>query len=205
MNEEEQHIELNNSEVPANEHQRQRGQWLTMCLAMVVVFLVGIGVAIIVTNQKDSTSDGSVRPLRTWKAADFTLESLDGQTVALSDYVGRPVFLNFWATWCAPCRREFPAFARFMSEQTGAGPIVLTINQGDTNEQVQEFLDSLEIDDITVLMDRDFDLPDLYPSNKLPTTYVVDAAGFVRYTKYGEVTYDDLYAYLAELESGVGG
>ena len=205
MDEDEQNVELNNPKIQPEERQQRGGQWLTMGLAMVVVFLVGIGVAVIVTNQKDNSSDGSGRPLRTWKASDFSLESLDGQTVALSDFVGRPVFVNFWATWCAPCRREFPAFAHFMSEQSSDGPIVLTINQGDTNEQVQDFLDSLEIDSITVLMDRDFDLPDLYPSSKLPTTYVIDPAGFVRYTKYGEVTYDDLVDYLAELESGVGG
>jgi len=190
---------------------RRRARLVTLILALAVLVLVGVAIVVIVVNQPDEPNIIRVEvtnvlpSLRTWEATDFTLESLTGELVSLSDFEGRPVFLNFWATWCAPCRREFPAFERFMAEQPPDGPIIVTVNQAETVEQVHEFLDSLDISGVTVLMDQELDLLDFYPAGNLPTTYLIDPAGFVRFTRYGEVTYDDLYNLLAEVEPGVGG
>lgn len=174
---------------------------------VIVLMIAGLGMlaagAMIAANPSQDAPNAdaaAVRPLRDWQADDFTLTSLDGEQVSLSDYAGRPVFLNFWGTWCEPCRREFPAFAQFMSEQPADGPIILTVNQGETAEAAQSFLDEIGISGVPVLLDTNLDLLDEYPARNLPATYVIGTDGYVKFAKYGEVTVDQLYAYLDDLE-----
>ena len=174
---------------------------------LIILLIAGLGLlaagAMLAANDTPNTParDGAaVRPLRDWQADDFTLTSLTGEQVSLSDYAGRPVFLNFWAEWCEPCRREFPAFAAFMAEQPANGPIILAVNQGDSAETAQAFLDEMGISGVTVLLDSDLELANDYPARNLPATYVIDPDGFVRFAKYGEVTVEELYTYLDELE-----
>lgn len=142
-----------------------------------------------------------------WRADDFELTSLTGATVRLSDYEGRPVFLNFWRTDCPPCVRELPAFQTFVREQGERGAAVLAINQGEDAETIREFLAEIGISDITVLLDKDYTLERDYPVRALPTTYVVDGDGMVQYQKLGEMKLDEMYVHLQDFEeqSSTGG
>jgi peroxiredoxin len=130
---------------------------------------------------------------------DFELPSLDGETVSLSQFSGRVVFLNFWATWCEPCKRELPALQAFAAEQGEDGAAVITINGGESVEQVRAFLQENGVDSLTVLMDSDLNVSDMYGIVQIPVTYVVDANGNVRYPHYGEITRDDMLGYLMAL------
>ncbi|MBK8020219.1 MAG: TlpA family protein disulfide reductase [Chloroflexi bacterium] len=132
---------------------------------------------------------------------DFSLNTLDGREVSLSDFQGRIVFLNFWATWCGPCEREMPALQAFAREQMQIpeGAVVLTVNQQETAEEVQRWLDARDIRSLLVLMDVNAEASDLYGVFNLPVTFVIDRNGIVRYPKYGEVTVPELNAYVAEL------
>ena len=136
---------------------------------------------------------------------DFTLTSLEGKTVHLSDYAGRIVFLNFWATWCTPCQRELPAFQQFLAEQSADGPTVLSVDVAETSDQIQAFLTQFEISGLNVLVDGDAKVSDSYGIFNMPTTFVIDTQGIVRYPKFGAMTVDDLNSYVAALKAEQAG
>lgn len=135
---------------------------------------------------------------------DFTLTSLDGETVSLSDYAGRVVFLNFWATWCEPCKRELPAFQAFQETQPADGAVILAVDVAETSEQVAAFLDEYQVTGLTILLDPDKATADSYGIFNMPTTFVIDGNGVVNYIKYGEATVGDLNSYLEALGSAPG-
>ncbi|MBW4437472.1 MAG: TlpA family protein disulfide reductase [Pleurocapsa minor GSE-CHR-MK-17-07R] len=130
---------------------------------------------------------------------DFELPALDGELVSLSQYSGRIVFLNFWATWCEPCKRELPALEAFAAEQGDEGAAVITVNSGESLEQVQAFLEEFGVDALTVLIDGDTAVTNTYGVFQIPVTYVIDANGNVRYPHYGEITRDDMLGYMMAL------
>lgn len=132
---------------------------------------------------------------------DFTLQSLDGQTVSLSDYAGRIVFLNFWATWCTPCQKELPAFVAFQAQQSADGPAILAVDVQESADQVAGFLDRFDIHGLNVLLDTNATASDSYGIFNLPVTFVIDEHGIVRYPKYGAMTVDDLNAYVQALRA----
>src|SRR5262249_1716850 len=129
-------------------------------------------------------------------APDFHLQSLDGQTVRLSDFRGRIVFLNFWATWCEPGRRELPAFQAFMQNQPPNGPVVLAVDVNESADTVTTFLDQLGVRDLAILLDSNHEVADAYGVAPIPVTFVINAAGIIRYSKYGEMKGVDLQAYM---------
>lgn len=134
---------------------------------------------------------------------DFTLPTLAGDEVSLSDYTGRVVFLNFWATWCEPCKRELPAFIEFTRTHTAPDdPIILAVNLEESVERVREYAaeNGIAIDDLTVLIDPEGVAADRYGVFNIPVTYVIDQTGVVRYPSYGEMTLEDMQSYLDALD-----
>jgi peroxiredoxin len=138
---------------------------------------------------------------------DFELEKLNsgGETARLSDYAGRVVFLNFWATWCEPCQRELPALQAFSQEQAALGDdgaVVLTVNGGELESDVNTYLRAHGITDLTVLLDRGTEITEMYGVFQIPVTFVIDTNGNVRYPHYGEISRDDIDGYLTALGEG---
>lgn len=136
-------------------------------------------------------------------APDFVLSTLDGQTVRLSDYKGRPVFINFWATWCVPCIEELPALQAFAAEQVtqgDQGAVVLAINT-ETARDVQDFIEvnTLDLPDVPLLLDLDASVKEAYGVYMLPTTYIVAPDGVIANVKFGELTIEAMYTYLNAL------
>jgi thiol-disulfide isomerase/thioredoxin len=127
---------------------------------------------------------------------DFTLTSLDGDAVSLSDYDGRIVFLNFWATTCIPCREELPAFEAFQTEQGADGAVVLAVNIQETSDQITSFINEYGGGGLKILLDTDSGVADSYGIFAMPTTYVIDGSGIVNFVKLGEMTPDDLASYV---------
>jgi peroxiredoxin len=130
-------------------------------------------------------------------APDFELLDLSGETVRLSDYLGRPVILNFWATWCAPCRIEMPELERAQAEFGDDGPVVLTINQEESAEKVGEFLDEVGLT-LPALLDSDAAVGKAYGAFFLPTTVIVDEDGRVAAIHRGMISRDELNKYLSQ-------
>lgn len=138
-------------------------------------------------------------------APDFELATVDGGTARLSDYAGRPVILNFWATWCAPCRLEMPELQRAQDEFDAAenGPVVLAINEGDSAEQVGEFFAEVGLT-MPSLLDAEGEVGTTYGAFFLPTTIIIAPDGTVAAVHRGMISRDQLDTYLSGIESTEG-
>lgn len=110
-------------------------------------------------------------------APDFTAQLLDGEEVSLSDYRGMPVVLNFWATWCPPCRAEIPHFQEASEEYAGRVAI-LGLNDGETAETVTPFVDDFGMT-YPVLLSSDGQVSRRYRVLALPTTIFINADGVI--------------------------
>lgn len=118
-------------------------------------------------------------------APDFTLTSLDGETVTLSDHIGRPVVLNYWATWCPPCRIEMPHL-QAASERYGGRVAFLGINQAEGEQLIRDFRDEYDLT-YPLLLDPNLTAHNLYSAINLPTTVFIDGDGVVREVIVGAV------------------
>ncbi len=131
------------------------------------------------------------------QAPDFVLETLAGENLSLADVRGQVAILNFWATWCAPCRLEMPALqSRF--EKYDGRLRVLAINFDEPRPDVQAFVDELGLT-FDVLLDPGAEVQELYRIRGYPTSYFVDADGFIRAIHIGLLTEGQLDGYLADL------
>lgn len=123
-------------------------------------------------------------------ASNFLLNDLDGNQHRLSDYRGRVVVINFWATWCPPCREEMPSMQR-ASELLKADNIeLLAINVGEDEETVFQFTANYPVE-FPLLLDIDSKVIGGWPVRGLPTTFVVDPKGRVAYQAIGGRAWDD--------------
>jgi peroxiredoxin len=118
-------------------------------------------------------------------APDFSLATLAGDTFTLSAQRGKPVVLNFWATWCQPCQRELPALQQ-AAERFGDSVVIAAVDQGETAETVQRYVEKLGLT-FTVPMDGEQDAAARYNIHGLPTTYFIDAGGVIRSVWVGEM------------------
>ena len=116
-------------------------------------------------------------------APTFTLQTLGGQRVSLAEYRGRPVLINFWATYCAPCRREMPLLERTAAQHPGL--VVLLIDERDSHDSASAFVNELQITS-TVLFDGDGKVGDAYGISGLPTTFFIRPDGGIEGRYIGE-------------------
>lgn len=110
------------------------------------------------------------------QAPDFTLKDLSGNTVSLRELRGKVVFLNFWATWCPPCRLEMPAMEQLHKEFSDQGLVVLAVNFRESPDEVRSFLKQHGLT-FTTLLDEQERAFGLYRAWSLPTTYLINKNG----------------------------
>jgi thiol-disulfide isomerase/thioredoxin len=146
------------------------------------------------TSDEQAPTQPSVVP-----ALGFNLSNLDGENVALSDHLGKAVMVNFWATWCPPCRNEMPIIQDFAAAHPDE-LVVLAINAGEESLEVENFVNSHNLDAINFLMDPTNSVSDLYRVPGLPTSLFIDAEGLLQNVHIGELN----EAYLAEYLAGIG-
>lgn len=130
-------------------------------------------------------------------APDFTLTGIDGKKVTLSSFRGRPVMLNFWATWCPPCKQEMPVIQKFFAGR-GREMQVLAVNlmvREKSPERVKEFLKANGYT-FPVLLDEKNDVAKQYLIRYIPTTYFIDQRGIIRGLHTGPLTAEMLDQYL---------
>lgn len=111
-------------------------------------------------------------------AAPFVLQSLDGRSVQLSDFKGKVLVVNFWATWCGPCKEEMPAFERLRRQLDPERVALLSITTDLQREGIRQFLASLNVQ-LPVLFDEEQDVSRAYLVRALPTTVLIDGQGFL--------------------------
>jgi len=118
----------------------------------------------------------------------FSLSSLDGATVSLADYQGKKVVLDFWASWCGPCRMEMPVLRAFYEKNHKVYDNfeILAVSLDDNREDAEKFAESTKLP-FPVLLDLTSTTSGLYGADSIPTLYVIDETGTV---KYGQVGFD---------------
>ena len=129
---------------------------------------------------------------------DFTLETVDGETVSLSDYRGQPIVLNFWATWCTPCREEMPLLQETYEAHADAGLVVLGVNVRETPEAVERFLEEVGVD-FPVVLDPDSAVVNRYLVTSLPLTFFIDREGRLRTLVVGGMSKKVLDEHLSKI------
>ena len=117
-------------------------------------------------------------------APDFQFQSSEGQPTSLSDLKGKPVLINFWATWCRPCRMEMPYLQQVYDEWQEKGLVVLAINIKESPSQVEEFMQSQGLS-LPVLLDSQGKVASQYGIQAIPVTFFVDRDGIIQDIKFG--------------------
>ncbi len=117
-------------------------------------------------------------------APDFQLYNLDGESVSLSDFRGKPVRINFWAIWCSACRSEMPYLQQVYEEWSTKRLVLLAINMGDNPSQVREFIQDQNFS-FPVLLDTALDIAQKYNIRFAPTTFLIDKDGVIQNVKIG--------------------
>lgn len=112
-------------------------------------------------------------------APDFEFSAFDGTRMRLSDFRGRPVFLNFWATWCGPCRAELPAMEVKLREHSSDALAVLGVNTGERIETAERFLGKLDVELTAYAYDPAGAVAGRYSVPGMPTSYFIDADGVI--------------------------
>ena len=124
-----------------------------------------------------------------FKAADFSLNDIDGKTHRLSDYRGKVVVLNFWATWCPPCRAEMPSMERARKKLLNDDVVILAVNVGEDEDTIFNFTGDYPVE-FPLLMDTQGKVIKSYPVMALPTTYIISPEGMVTHRTLGGREWD---------------
>ena len=108
----------------------------------------------------------------------FTLPLLDGTRASLSQYKGKVVFLNFWATWCGPCRLEMPSMEAVYQKLKGRGLEILAVNLGESKKEVTAFMNENKLN-FPVILDEKSVTGSYYNIRAIPTTYIINRQGLI--------------------------
>lgn len=126
-------------------------------------------------------------------APDFTLESRSGENLRLEDHRGEVVMLNFWASWCGPCRQEMPLMDEIYAKYKDLGFTILAVNVDENRDEALRFLDNVPVD-YPILYDPESSVSELYEVQAMPTTVMIDRGGNARFVHYGyQPGYEDDY------------
>ena len=126
-------------------------------------------------------------------APDFTLHAMGGPNLRLKEQRGRVVMVNFWATWCAPCRQEMPHLNRLYEKYRGAGFVLLGVNVDDDTSKAADVVAKLGVT-FPVLLDTEKSVSKLYDVSTMPSTMIIDRDGKVCYVHRGYLAgYEESY------------
>jgi len=143
-----------------------------LVITLVLVLTSGLVMAGCSPSSTQGVEVGNLAP-------DFQLQNLDGQTVSLGNLRGKSVLINFWATWCSPCRSEMPYIQEIYEEWVDKELVVLAINIGESSSKAEEFMQSYNLS-FTVLLDTKQDIAQKYNIQYIPTTFFIDKDGIIQ-------------------------
>lgn len=141
------------------------------------------------THEKDTEGEEEYN-----QNVNFTLNNLNGEEVSLSDFKGKKIFLNFWATWCSNCRVEMPHMQELW-EKYGEEAVVVAVNVGEPKSQVKEFIDKNEYT-FETLLDENSEIADKYGVTGFPTSILIDEKGDIIYGVVGSMSYENMEKFI---------
>jgi len=136
-----------------------------------------------------AAAGGELKPWSGGATPPLALRDLQGKEHKLADYRGKVVVLNFWATWCDPCREEMPSMQRLQDRLAGQPFAILAIDYGEGAPRINDFLKKVPVR-FTVLLDRDTSAATAWKVKVLPTTLVLDPQQRIRYSVVGDLEWD---------------
>jgi len=155
-------------------------------------------------NLSPDTSASSPKAAKGKLAPEITLNDLNGQAVNLSNYRGKVVVLNFWASWCTPCKAEMPALNKTAQQfASGSDAVLLTVNLTDGSRETVDTVRKYITDNrysLSVLLDTQSRAANAYNITSMPTTYIIDKQGVIVNYIVGPTTKDSLHAYVDQLK-----
>jgi len=185
----------------------RRARWILAGIAVVVVLAVGVITWVVVAGSDDGDSSSAVLPAGVVtggprvgdRAPDFTLQTFDGKSVSLSDYAGKPVVLNFWASYCIPCRKEFPLFREQLAKHPGQF-VVLGVDAKDIESDAKQFAKDKKAT-WPIVVDTDNDLAKAYGIGAVPQTFFIKPNGKVALRYYAGIPDDKWPSAIAKITS----
>lgn len=138
--------------------------------------------------KQDRVKEGSIAP-------NFVLQSVDGDRIELKDLKGKGVFLNFWGTWCGPCKQEFPYMANQYEVFKDRGVEIVAVNVAESKIAVKNFMESYGVN-FPVAMDKDRQVTEAYDITPLPTTFLINPEGKVIKVIKGTMTERNVHEYM---------
>lgn len=174
------------------------------------ILLAGLGLILLLfgvyfarrSNPGESTVKPSaeieIAPRVGARAPDFSLQDTQGQRINLSDFAGQPVLINFWATWCGPCRIEMPSFQQRFETYRQQGLMVLGVDFDEPADEVIAFAEMLGLT-FPLLLDPGGQVQDLYLVRGYPTSFFLDAAGVIQVQHIGVISESQLDDYLMRI------
>ena len=136
-----------------------------------------------------AVSVASAQELKPWGGGatpPLALQDLEGRPQRLEDYRGKVVLINFWATWCEPCREEMPSMNKLRASLAGRPFTVLAVNLAEPQSRVRRFMETVPLD-FPVLLDRDTAAAKAWQARILPASFIVGADGRIRYSVLGGI------------------
>jgi peroxiredoxin len=156
------------------ERKMNKIKWLIIPAVLVLISLVSVSTACALDNHP--------------AAPDFTLKDLNGNEISLSDYEGKVLFLNFWATWCGPCRAEIPDFIEVYDEYKDQGLEILGVSVDEMSpDKVLRFVKAYEINYPIAMFTMDL-INDYRPGRGIPATIIIDKMGRLRHKQIGTMS-----------------
>ena len=173
-------------------------------LALLVLAVMGLPASLGCTYTSDNTPGAakSIGPRTGQLAPDFTLTDLNGNRTSLSDFRGKRVFINFWATWCPPCREEMPAIELFHQEYKDRDVVVIGVDLYEPEEEVRRFVQDGGYS-WTFVIDKTGQVARDYRVIGIPTSFFLDREGVIRAVTTGPMTKKDMEANLAKAINSV--
>ena len=153
------------------------------------------GVDLVDVSAEEGLTKGDVAP-------DFTLTTLDGKEIKLSDLKGKKVVLNFWATWCPPCKAEMPHMQNFyedFSQEENVEILAINLTNGDKVESVQEFVQDYGLT-FPIPMDEEGKVNEIYQAITIPTSYMIDTNGRIQNKVVGPMDENMIKDFVSNLD-----
>lgn len=155
-----------------------------------------LGLALVVTMVAYTVFDpADSKSIRNDQAApDFRLADLNGNAVSLSDYRGKTVLMNFWATWCRVCRTEMPHVEKLYQKYKDQDVVILSVNatsQERDGQRVKQYADEMEYS-FPIVLDETGDVLKQYKVTAYPTTYIIDPSGNIQERYLGAISYENM-------------
>ena len=153
-------------------------------------------------TERYQATEAPVRDENDIKAVDFTVYDEDGNPVNLFDYAGKPIVLNFWATWCGPCKSELPAFDKLCKEYEGKIQFMMvnvTDGYKETVQGVKAFVDENEYS-FPVFYDTTLQAASIYGAQSIPLTVLISSDGYLEAYQMGAVSEQALRNALEKLQ-----